>query len=224
MLSHGYAPRLNQDGTSDGMTHSTEVEHVLGLPAEVVREHGVHQGFNDDLAALDHLMAHVTLRPRPEAESDSTWKHFATYAVVCADGKALSYLRTSHGGESRLHGLRSIGIGGHVNPEDGVTDQQWSAEAIERAALRELDEEIEVPGEYRLDCIGFINDDSNPVGKVHIGLVYRCALEVSTISTAREAAITECRMLSRDELNGECDQYETWSQFLISDAIDLILS
>lgn len=206
------------------MTNTSDVEHVLGLPAEIVREHGVRQGFNDDLAALDNLMAHVTLRPRPDAEHDPTWKHFATYAAVRAEKNILSYLRTSHGGESRLHGLRSIGIGGHVNPEDGDETKRWSAQAIERAALREIHEEIDVPGEYSLDCVGFINDDSNPVGKVHIGLVYRCALSETSVSTAREAAITECRMLSRDELNNECDQYETWSQFLIRDALDIILA
>lgn len=206
------------------MTEISDVEHVLGLPADIVREHGVHQGFNDDLAALDNLMAHVTLRPRPDAENDPTWKHFATYAVVRGDNRVLSYLRTSHGGESRLHGLRSIGIGGHVNPEDGVKTRRWSAQAIERAALREIHEEIEVPGEYSLDCIGFINDDSNAVGRVHIGLVYRCVPAETSVSTAREAAITECRMLSRQELIGECDQYETWSQFLIHEALDCILA
>ncbi|MCD6288532.1 MAG: NUDIX domain-containing protein, partial [Candidatus Hydrogenedentes bacterium] len=170
------------------------------------------------------LMAHATLRPRHEAETDAEWKHFATYAVVTTGQRVLSYLRASHGGESRLHGLRSVGIGGHVNPQDGEPDRSWSSDSIERAAIREIHEEIEVPDTFRFDCIGFINDDSNPVGRVHIGLVYRCLLDNTASSTARETAIAECRMLTAAEIRAELDQYETWSQFLIRDALDLVMS
>jgi len=206
------------------VSQSTSVEYVLGLPAQILIRHDVGQGFTGDTFCLDDMLVHAELRPRDEAETDPSWKHFATYAVVCTDRHVLSYLRTKAGGESRLHGLRSIGIGGHVNPGDGAGGaRRWSAVALDRAALRELDEEIALPAERRLDFIGFINDDSNPVGRVHIGLVYRCALTSGRLATAQEAAITDCKMLAGPELVAGRDRYETWSQILIDQALDRIL-
>ncbi len=205
------------------MNQSISVEHVLGMPAEVLYRHGIGQGFAAGTLALDDMLAQAELRPREDAERDPSWKHFATYTVVCADRRVLSYLRTKSGSESRLHGLRSIGIGGHVNTKDADAPDRWSAAALERAALRELHEEIVVPGEHGLSFAGFVNDDSNPVGRVHIGLVYRCTLERGIESAARETALTDCRMLTRHELADGRDLYETWSQLLIDHALDRIL-
>jgi len=204
------------------MNQQLDSEYVLGVDASVIIGHGVEQGFSRNTLCLDELLARARLRPRREAEHDPEWKHFATYAVICADRSVLSYLRTPAGSESRLHGLRSIGIGGHVNTDDAETDSLWSAAALERAALRELHEEIFLPADCRLDFMGLVNDDSNDVGRVHIGLVYRCPLKSDDMSTARETALTDCRMLSCGELTETRDLYETWSQFLIERALDYI--
>ena len=206
------------------MNKSVSVEYVLGMSAQVLHDHGVGQGFSAGTFRLDEMLVHAELRPRHEVENDPAWKHFASYAVVCAEGRVLSYQRTTAGSESRLHGLRSIGIGGHVNTEDGAVSERWDKTALDRAAVRELHEEIVVPGEYRMDFIGFVNDDSNPVGRVHVGLVYRCELTTTDQSAARETALTDCRMLTRRELVDSRDLYETWSRFLIDKALDRILS
>lgn len=206
------------------MNKSVSVEYVLGMSAQVLHDHGVGQGFSAGTFRLDEMLVHAELRPRHEVENDPAWKHFASYTVVCAGGRVLSYQRTTAGGESRLHGLRSIGIGGHVNTEDGAVSERWDKTALDRAAVRELHEEIVVPGEYRMDFVGLINDDSNPVGRVHAGLVYRCALTTADQSAARETALTDCRMLTRRELVDGRDLYETWSRFLIDQALDRIVS
>ena len=206
------------------MDKSVSIEYVLGISARLLRDHGVGQGFSAGRFRLDEMLGHAELRPRHEVENDPTWKHFASYAVVCAGGRVLSYQRTTAGGETRLHGLRSIGIGGHVNTEDGALSERWDEAALDTAALRELHEEIVVPGEYRMDFIGFVNDDSNPVGRVHVGLVYRCELTTADRSVARETALADCRMLTRRELADGRDLYETWSRFLIDHALHRILS
>ncbi len=206
------------------MDESFSVEYVLGVSAQLLCDHGVGQGFSPGTFRLDEMLGHAELRPRHEVENDPAWKHFASYAVVCAGSRVLSYQRTMAGGETRLHGLRSIGIGGHVNTEDGALSEGWDERALDTAALRELHEEIVVPGEYRMDFVGFVNDDSNPVGRVHVGLVYRCELTTADQSAARETALTDCRMLTRSELVDGRDLYETWSQFLIDQALDRIIS
>ena len=53
--------------------------------------------------------------------------------------------RTRGQGEARLHGAWSIGLGGHVEPEDAAGDRSWrdhGAAFFARSLLRELREEL----------------------------------------------------------------------------------
>ncbi len=53
---------------------------------------------------------------RPECEKDTAYRHFSTYAIIQdEEGKILVYPRAKGGAEERLHGMWSIGWGGHVN-------------------------------------------------------------------------------------------------------------
>src|SRR5699024_2354749 len=78
--------------------------------------------------------------------------------------------RLGGGGEERLHGLLSIGVGGHMNdvPEVADIDSKLSVNAA-----RELEEEVGLSAESvkDMEIMGLINDDDNEVGRVHIGLV-----------------------------------------------------
>lgn len=56
---------------------------------------------------------------RPRAEGDPSFKQLIPYLVVAGPGGTLAcYPR--QGAEARLHGLWSVGIGGHVDPPDAV--------------------------------------------------------------------------------------------------------
>src|SRR3954454_9273568 len=67
---------------------------------------------------LDALRLRGEFRPRPDAEQDPSWKQVIPY-VVLRDGDAIFLMRrTRAGGDERLHDRYSIGIGGHVNPQD----------------------------------------------------------------------------------------------------------
>lgn len=122
--------------------------------------------------------------PRPIAETTPAWKQWIPYCVLrCAEpepgGEPGVFLvqRTRGQGEARLHGAWSIGLGGHVEPEDAAGDRSWrdhGAAFFARSLLRELREELD----WRLEqvpapqLIGLINDDSTEVGSVHAGLAY----------------------------------------------------
>ena len=65
-------------------------------------------------------------------------------AVMDTDGKYLTYSR--NGTESRLHGSRSIGIGGHIDLEDMFSnyDSNNILNTIGNAMCRELKEEASI--------------------------------------------------------------------------------
>ena len=53
------------------------------------------------------------------AEHDSSFKQVIPYTVVTHGDEVLLLKRLEQGGEARLHGKLSIGVGGHINPVDG---------------------------------------------------------------------------------------------------------
>ena len=62
------------------------------------------------------------------------------------------------------------------------------------ALLRELEEEVEIQSPGRISRLGLINDDSNPVGRVHLGVVHLYDLDQPRI-TPREEALADPEFL-----------------------------
>src|SRR4051812_50009181 len=109
-------------------------------------------------------------RPRSEVEDDPSLKQIIPYVVLQCEDSVFCYTRGKSQGEARLHRRRSLGVGGHVAEADA--DGKRSFEAYEMAMRRELDEEVEVQSPGRMRLMGLINDDSTPVGQVHLGVVH----------------------------------------------------
>lgn len=150
---------------------------------------------------------------RPTAELDERYRQIIPYVVVRRGSQLLAYRRSKRVGESRLAGKRSIGIGGHINPCDG----EWKDQSRYNAGLmRELQEELDLP-EVRGWAIGgpkwFINDESNPVGRVHLGVVHELLLMSGEIGL-RDEALVEPEWI--DPLTEPMDGFESWSQMVLS--------
>ncbi|MDY0002825.1 MAG: hypothetical protein RBU30_16120 [Polyangia bacterium] len=172
---------------------------------------------------LERIAARGFFVERPWAERNSTVKQIIPYTLVVHGQTLFMVLRLPAGGEKRLFGKRSIGIGGHINPEDGAEDRGALAS---RCALRELGEELAIEGPVTLEPVGVINDDSNPVGAVHFGLVQVARLDAPT-ARVREQDTLEGgfhpigelqKLLADPEAN-----FETWSS-LILEQIDSVLA
>lgn len=141
--------------------------------------------------------------PRSIAETKPAWKQWIPYCVLRCDGQEavgepgiFLVQRTRGQGEARLHGAWSIGLGGHVEPEDAVGDGSWrerGADFFARSLLRELREELD----WRLDdvpkpqLVGLINDDSTEVGSVHAGLAYVLHLQLPLAQAKERVGIRE---------------------------------
>jgi predicted NUDIX family phosphoesterase len=121
--------------------------------------------FPSDDSLLPILQENATFVPRQPAEDNPELKQLIVYALVTHDGKVLCYKRGKVGAEVRLHAQHSVGIGGHINPEDwdlGATGVQ----AFNTALARELQEEIGILGSHiaGVRLLGLVNEDGTDVG------------------------------------------------------------
>jgi predicted NUDIX family phosphoesterase len=88
--------------------------------------------------------------------------------------------------------------------------EHFNHDAYLRAVDRELHEELEITGPYHQRIAGLINDDSNDVGRVHLGVVHLIDLEQDRVQ-AREDAIHNLQLLARQEIVEKMDDLESWS-------------
>jgi predicted NUDIX family phosphoesterase len=193
---------------------------VLVVPAAEFDRLGRFQGFSAEAGRyLDALLTpeFATFRARGDVEDDPTFKQIIPYVLFRSTDVVFAYTRGRSGGESRLRRLRSLGVGGHVAEADA--EGRGTIDAYDLALRRELDEEVEIRSTGRIARVGLINDDSNPVGMVHLGVVHIFDLERPEV-TPREDALAEPGFIPIAGLPEIRDQFETWSRF----CIDALLS
>ena len=164
-----------------------------------------------DPELLEIINAKHEFLPRPEAEEDPSYKQIIPYVALTRDGDIFMLRRLKKGGEARLHGLLSFGVGGHINPADDTRE-----DALMNGLRREVSEEVDIARETGLTPVGVINDDSNAVGSVHLG--YFFTMEVAGEVTVRETEKLEGEWVAISALPGLRDRMETWSQ-LASEAL-----
>jgi predicted NUDIX family phosphoesterase len=177
-------------------------EDVLVVPRSLFDRAGAFQGFCADTAAyLPALLdpRHTSWRPRATVEDDPSFKQL------------IPYTRGGGQSEARLRAKRSVGIGGHISSTDGEHGDDTSYEAGMR---REIAEEIAIGGGWTSRCVGLINDDSNAVGSVHLGIVHLLELELPEVAS-RESALVECGFETLEQLLADRERFETWSQITL---------
>jgi predicted NUDIX family phosphoesterase len=140
--------------------------------------------------------------PRAEMERDPSFKQIIPYLVLRDGARYFLMQRTSAGGDERLHGRYSIGVGGHLNPGDG---------GLLGGLRREWAEELVADFVPEFQLVALLNDDTTDVGAVHLGAVYEADVD------GRPVAVRET-----DKLTGEfaspaavaavADRLETWSR------------
>jgi predicted NUDIX family phosphoesterase len=192
-------------------------EQVLVIERSVLEETGMFQGLAFDTERrLERFFAPGTPRfmPRSQAENDPSFKQLIPYVILSCNGKYLSYVRGKRAGETRLVGNRSLGIGGHINPVDDMALFGDFRETYLNAVKREVEEEIHVKAHYTDRIVALINDDSNAVGAVHLGVVHLWTLDSDAVDK-REQMITQMGFMTPEALLAERDAMETWSQLCL---------
>lgn len=191
-------------------------EHILVIPRALFDELGSFQGFCAEAPRyLDAILAPGVnfFLPRAPAENDPTHKQIIPYAIFRHGDRYLVYTRGGKSGEKRLVAKQSIGIGGHINPHDEREDT-LARTTYMNGVEREIDEELRIAGKHSQQVIGLINDDSNEVGQVHLGVVHLFELESDDV-TSNEDAIQDIQFLTLEELGARTDALETWSAICV---------
>jgi predicted NUDIX family phosphoesterase len=168
-------------------------------------------------AALDVLRAVVARDgryvERSVAEEDPFHKQLIPYVVVRDGERVFLMERTDAGGDRRLHGKASIGVGGHLNPVDQGED------ALMAGLRREWEEELVADWSPDFRLVGLLNDDSNPVGAVHLGVVFAVEADGRAVEVREHEKLTGA-FVAPDAVRAAWDRLETWSQ-LVAGAIGL---
>lgn len=197
---HGFAPFL---GSAAGVADGAHFERV-------VAEHGF-----------------FVERARAEREPD--WKQVIPYTLVARRGGAvggdagepeiLLLTRSARGGDARLHHKMSIGVGGHVEPIDCEgTASGAPRNPVSAGSARELSEELHIPSETAPRTVGLLNDDTNAVGAVHVGVVQVLEVPAGTDVQVREAEVLTGRLTTITELErlvADGANLESWSRLLV---------
>lgn len=155
---------------------------------------------------IDRIIACHEFQPRSLMETDPTYKQIIPYMIFANKDKYFLMQRQDNASETRLKSKMSLGIGGHLRLEDidGANFGAW--------ARREFCEEIDYQGSYEISFLGLINDDSNEVGKVHIGLVMLLQGDNDAINVKSE--LKSGKLVTLDECFMHYQNLESWSQIV----------
>jgi len=179
-------------------------ERVFVVPRSAVPHGAAWYGLRTD--GLDAFVAAVErdgrYAPRAEMEGDASFKQIIPYLVLRDGQRYFLMQRTDAGADARLHGLFSIGVGGHLNPGDG---------GLLGGLEREWREELVADFLPSFNLVALLNDDTTPVGAVHLGAVYVADVE------GRPVAIRETHKLSGGfaepgDVAAIVRHMETWSR------------
>ena len=189
-------------------------EEVLVVPR---RELEKYIGFrttdlirDDTDAILDIILDEGVFLDRQIAESSPRYKQIIPYVLIRHEQSYYLLQRTEKQTEARLHHKLSIGIGGHINPD---------APDLIDGLQKELEEEVEVEGDYDLSFIGILNDDTTDVGRVHLGAVYVLDSHSGNVAV-RETEKMTGRWATREELAAQREAMETWSQIVLEHFVE----
>ncbi len=198
-------------------------ERVLCFERKLFEQAGVFQGLSlevDKYLPVVTAAANLVYRNRSEAEQDKRYKQLIPYVLLICNGKVLRYRRGKGGQETRLHGLYSVGVGGHISEEDHGLFSSGAA-GYQEGMRRELMEEVAV-GAAKDAAVAVINDDSTDVGQVHFGVVHIMHVDNEKVA-GRRSGILAPEFVPIPETVKDPAAYESWSRFCL-EKLDLLLA
>jgi predicted NUDIX family phosphoesterase len=200
---------MNAQVTSTQPTVSHHDEHILVVKRDTLFPDGAWQGlravtFEEYIPLIEQ---HKEFLPRSVMETDPKYKQIIPYLIFTHKDKYFLMQRQAKASEQRLKNKYSLGIGGHIREED------ITSKSIIEWAQREFEEEVSYQGSYNVRPLGILNDDSNPVGQVHVGFVL--LLEGNSPAIKVKSELKSGELLSFKECDSYYENMETWSQMVL---------
>ena len=184
----------------------TDARLIVGLYGES-DERLLFADENDFLSAIDN--AHAFL-PREDVENDPSKKQIIAYCVIEKGDSVFMTKRLKKQTESRLHGLHSIGVGGHINTTDIID----GVNVVKEGLLRELNEEVYISPDYDVKFLGVINDNATSVNSVHCGACYLIKLKSGDCSV-KETEKMEGFFVKKSQIKEYYEYLEGWSKIVV---------
>lgn len=185
-------------------------EHVLCVRREEIFPAGAWDGFVSE--GLDEARRIFRDRsffmPRREVEEDPSYQQIIPYVVFRHGERYFLTKRLKASSEKRLRHLYSLGVGGHINPEDVA-----NGDPVISGMGREWDEEVAYSGSFAARLVGLIHEESAPVGRVHLGVVFLIEGDSDQIAI-RETDKLSGELLTLAEMRIYYLEMESWSQIV----------
>lgn len=183
------------------------MEKVLVVPTALLAEHLQDKSFiiENIPEVLDVIKSNHLYVSREYAEYAPEYKQIIPYVILMSEAGYYLTKRLKKQTEKRLHGLCSIGLGGHINPEEETLD-----DVIIAGMRRELYEEVGLKDFSISDCAGIINDHSADVSNYHIGLVY--PLVINQNVQVRETSKMTGKWATEEMIDAAVEDMESWSK------------
>lgn len=199
-------------------------EFILALRNEFVQA-SLPEGCSNALSLTEAVDATI-IAQREFLETSESYRQLISYTVLRKpDGTIFVYQRGKGVGEQRLAGDYSCGIGGHVEVSDVIwaNNEPNLVETVRISVWRELYEECGLtPSETKAEDINlcyFINDNSNPVGRVHLGLVAIVSVEQDFEATMQEVELEAYGWKSASEI-ANLEGAENWTTLVAQYIVD----
>ena len=192
------------------MTTGTRVESVLCVRRDDIFPDGAWHGFvSEGLERHQQVIRESHFfKPRAEVEDDPTYQQIIPYVVFHHGDSYFLTHRLRASAERRLRKQYSLGIGGHINPGD-----LEAGDPILDGLKREWAEEVVYDGRFEAQLIGLLNDESAPVSRVHLGVVFLVDGDSPNIAI-RETTKLAGELLTLDEMRIHYLEMESWSQMV----------
>jgi predicted NUDIX family phosphoesterase len=186
------------------------VEEVLCVRRDDIFPDGAWHGFvTDDLDSYQSIIRErYVFKPRAEVEDDPSFQQIIPYVVFRHGDRYFLTHRLRASSEKRLRRQYSLGIGGHINPSD-----LRSGDPILDGLKREWEEEVVYDGRFEANLLGLLNEESAPVSKVHLGVVFLVDGDTPNIAI-RETKKLGGELLTLEQMRRLYLQMESWSQIV----------
>lgn len=160
-----------------------------------------------DFSDIEHVIyKNISYMSRSLAEVNEDYKQIIPYMIFSHQGKLFVMQRKETASEQRLKNKISLGIGGHIRKED------VSSMHIADWGLREFHEEITYSHQLTLTPLGIINDESNEVGRVHLGVAFLIKGTSNDIRVKSE--LKHGALMTPKDILAQYNNMESWSQII----------
>jgi len=200
---------------------TTLEELVFAIPTGLLwkllpyKEKGFIHGNSD---VLNRIVQNGLFRKRDELEEDPSFKQIIPYGLISCNESFYLFKRTSGQTEKRLHNKLHLGVGGHMNPG---SLKKLNEQYLINELKRELFEEVKLLNGCLIEgikFIGFINDDTTSVSRVHIGLLYDIHVSDKNV-VINETHKMAANWIDKPDLAEFYERMETWTKIAIDNYI-----